>query len=89
VRWAVRSVVPERPDQRPLLGRITAPTLVVAGDEDATFPVAETRAMADRIPGARFAVIDGAAHLVALEVPERVNALIGEHLARVDRTSPE
>jgi 3-oxoadipate enol-lactonase len=83
VRWAVRSVVPERPDQRPLLGRIAAPTLVAAGEEDATFPVAETRAMADRIPGARFAVVDGAAHLLALEVPERVNTLIGEHLARV------
>lgn len=87
VRWAVRSVVPERPDQRPLLSRIVAPTLVVAGTEDATFPVAETRAMADRIPGARFEVIDGAAHLVALEAPERVNALIGEHLERAGRTA--
>lgn len=83
VRWAVRSVVPERPDQRPLLGRIEAPTLVVAGAEDATFPVAETRAMADLIPGARFVVIDGAAHLLALEVPERVNDLLADHLARV------
>lgn len=83
VRWAVRSVVPERPDQRPLLGRIAAPTLVIAGEEDATFPVAETRAMADGIPGARFTSLEGAAHLVALEVPERVNALIGEHLSRV------
>jgi 3-oxoadipate enol-lactonase len=88
VRWAVRSVVPERPDQRPLLSRITAPTLVIAGDEDATFPVAETREMADRIPGARFTVIDGAAHLVALEVPERVNALIGEHLDACSTSEP-
>jgi 3-oxoadipate enol-lactonase len=87
VRWAVQSVVPGRPDQRPLLGRITAPTLVIAGAEDATFPVAETREMADRIPGARFAVVDGAAHLLALEVPQRVNTLIGEHLARVDGTA--
>jgi 3-oxoadipate enol-lactonase len=89
VRWAVRSVVPERPDQRSLLGRITAPTLVIAGEEDATFPVAETHEMADRIPGARFTVIEGAAHLVALEVPERVNALIGEHVARAGAAPAE
>ena len=29
--WAVRSVVPDRPDQRALLGRVTTPVLVVAG----------------------------------------------------------
>ncbi len=83
VRWAVQSVVPDRPDQRPLLGGIRAPTLVIAGAEDATFPVAETRAMADLIAGAHFEVIENAAHLVALEMPERVNTLIGEHLARL------
>ena len=83
VRWAVKSVVPDRPDQRSLLARITAPTLVIAGSEDATFPVAETREMADLIPGARFVVIEDAAHLVALEVPDQVNTLIDEHLAAV------
>lgn len=81
VRWAVRSVVPDRPDQRPLLGRISAPTTVVAGREDATFPVQETREVADGIPGARFVVVEDAAHLVALEVPDRINAILTEHLA--------
>src|ERR1700729_3259398 len=52
--WAVRSVVPARPDQHALLSHITAPVLVVAGGEDATFPVAETRAMADSIPHSSF-----------------------------------
>ncbi len=36
--WAVKSVVPRRPDQRELLGRIRTPVLVVGGAEDATFP---------------------------------------------------
>jgi 3-oxoadipate enol-lactonase len=81
VRWAVQSVVPDRPDQRALLPRISAPVTVVAGAEDATFPVAETRVVSDGIPGARFVVIGGAAHLVALEVPEEVNHLIAAHLA--------
>ena len=78
--WAVRSVVPDRPDQRELFGRIRTPVLVVAGAEDATFPVAETRVMADAIPDSSFVVIDGAAHLAALEVPDQVNALVDEFL---------
>jgi 3-oxoadipate enol-lactonase len=80
VRWAVTSVVPHRPDQRALFASIRTPVLVVAGIEDTTFPVAETRAMADAIPGARFVVLDDAAHLAALEVPAEVNALIDDFL---------
>lgn len=80
--WAVRSVVPDRPDQREMFGRIRTPVLVVAGEEDATFPVPETRAMAEAIPGSRFVVIDGAAHLAALEVPDQVNALVDDFLAQ-------
>ena len=78
--FAVRSVVSLRPDNRELFGSITASTLVVAGREDATFPVDEVRAMADSIPGARFVVIEDAAHLVALEVPEVVNGLVDDFL---------
>ncbi|MCA2274264.1 alpha/beta fold hydrolase [Mycobacterium intracellulare] len=80
VRWAVRSVVSARPDQHALLARVTAPVLVVAGAEDATFPVAETRAMAESIPTASFTVLDGVAHLAALEDPARVNALLESFL---------
>lgn len=80
VRWAVRSVVSARPDQRALLARVTSPVLVVAGAEDATFPVAETRAMADSIPGSSFTVLDGVAHLAALEDPARVNELLDAFL---------
>lgn len=80
VRWAVRSVVSARPDQGALLARVTSPVLVVAGAEDSTFPVAETRAMADSIPGASFTVLDGVAHLAALEDPARVNELLDAFL---------
>lgn len=74
--WAVTSVVPRRPDQRALLAAVRTPVLVVAGAEDATFPVAETLEMAASIPGAATAVLDGVAHLAALENPRLVNALI-------------
>ncbi len=80
--WAVTSVVPRRPDQRALFSRVKAPVLVVAGAEDATFPLTETIAMADAIPGADVTVLDGVAHLAALENPRLVNTLIRDFLAR-------
>jgi 3-oxoadipate enol-lactonase len=79
--YAVTSVVPRRPDQRALFGTIRTPVLVVAGAEDATFPVTETEEMADSIPGARFVVLEQSAHLAALESPNEVNTLIDDFLA--------
>lgn len=84
VSFAVRSVVPDRPDQRLLLAQIDRPVLVVAGREDATFPVAETQAMADAIPDAEFWVVEDGAHLVALEVPHVVTPRVVDFLARHD-----
>lgn len=80
--WAVRSVVPLRPDQRGLLSKVRTPVLVVAGVEDATFPVPETMAMAEAIPDGAVAVLDGVAHLAALENPSLVNKLIGDFVSR-------
>ena len=80
VHWAIRSVVPERPDQLATLSTIGIPVLVVAGAEDATFPVSETQRMADAIPGARFEVLDGIAHLAGLEDPRRVADLVNKFL---------
>ncbi|WP_425545826.1 alpha/beta fold hydrolase [Aeromicrobium alkaliterrae] len=57
---------------------------MVAGREDATFPVAETQAMADAIPGAEMWVVEDGAHLVALELPEVVTPRIADFLARHD-----
>jgi 3-oxoadipate enol-lactonase len=79
--WAVHSVVPRRPDQRALLATVKTPVLVVAGVEDATFSVEETMAMAEAIPGAAVSVLEGVAHLAALEDPARINSLITEFLA--------
>lgn len=76
----VRSVVDLRPDRRELFDRIRTPVLVVAGREDATFPVPELEAMAAAIRGARLEIVEDAAHLVALEVPDRVNRVIEDFL---------
>ncbi|MEU7634000.1 alpha/beta hydrolase [Nocardia sp. NPDC049220] len=80
VSFAIRSVVPARVDQLELLATISAPVLVVAGIEDATFAVPETRAMANAIPGSTFQVLDGVAHLAALENPPLINALVADFL---------
>jgi 3-oxoadipate enol-lactonase len=58
------------------LGDIRARTLVIAGAKDAGTPVAMSQAIADHVPGARLAVIPGAAHLSAVEDPAAFNALV-------------
>jgi 3-oxoadipate enol-lactonase len=50
--------------------------------EDATFPLPETIAMAEAIPGAAIAVLEGVAHLAGLENPPLVNKLIEEFVFR-------
>jgi pimeloyl-ACP methyl ester carboxylesterase len=62
------------------LASITAPTLVVAGAHDPSTPPQQGEAIAHAIPGARFEIVD-AAHMANVEQPDRVTALIREHLA--------
>ncbi|MEU8798331.1 alpha/beta hydrolase [Spirillospora sp. NPDC048819] len=49
---------------RDRLGQITAPTLVLHGTEDRMFPIGHGRALADEIPGARFAAMEQTGHEV-------------------------
>jgi 3-oxoadipate enol-lactonase len=88
VSWAVKSVVPRRPDQRTLLGAIKTPVLVVGGVEDVTFPPREAIAMADAIPGSSVRVLDGVAHLAGLEDPPLVSALVEQFLFGDGESSP-
>lgn len=55
---------------------ITAPTLVLAGGRDSTSRPELCRAVADRIPGALFAVMDEAAHQPFQEIPDDWNARV-------------
>ena len=67
-------------DVRNELASIGVPTLVIAGAEDPTSPPADVETIADAVPNARFAVIDGAAHLANVERPDDFNRLLEEHL---------
>jgi pimeloyl-ACP methyl ester carboxylesterase len=53
------------------------------GSEDAVMPLANARALAERIPGARLVVFDGAGHLFFHEEPERTAAVLAEFAAEV------
>ena len=69
-----------RPDSTPMLSSIDVPTLIVVGSEDTLTPEAESRAMHERIPGSRLAVVAGAGHLASLERPAAFNHLLTEFL---------
>ena len=66
-----------RHDATGRLARIAAPTYVLAGGRDVICRPALGRAVADRIPGARFEVLEEEAHQPFQEIP-------GEWNARVD-----
>jgi pimeloyl-ACP methyl ester carboxylesterase len=66
------------------LGAIVVPTLVLAGGADLATPPALGRAVADRIPGAAFEVMEGEAHQPFQEVPDDWNARVDTFWKEVD-----
>ncbi|NVB42927.1 3-oxoadipate enol-lactonase [Pseudenhygromyxa sp. WMMC2535] len=69
-------------DLRGELGAITAPSLLIAGQADVSTPPECLHAAAEEIRQAQVEVeeIPGAGHLLNIEAPERVTALILAHL---------
>jgi 3-oxoadipate enol-lactonase len=72
-------------DLRDSLSTVRAPTLVISGREDPATPPEHGRVIADGIAGARFEVVDDAAHLANLQQPDLVTGLIERHLTDVPR----
>jgi 3-oxoadipate enol-lactonase len=66
-------------DQRADLSRITAPTLVVSGTEDAALPPEHQRMIAEGIPGARLLSLSPAAHLATIEQAQQVTDALIAH----------
>ena len=63
-------------DLTPELPAITAPTLVLAGEQDPATPPEHGRRIAGLIPGARFDTVAPAAHLATVERPDLTTAMI-------------
>ncbi|RJL24422.1 alpha/beta fold hydrolase [Bailinhaonella thermotolerans] len=67
-------------DLTPVLGRVAAPALVIAGTEDEVTGPEESEAIASAIPGARLALVPAAGHAVNQERPGPFNSLLKEFL---------
>lgn len=71
-----------RKDSRADLPHVAVPALVGVGAEDILTPPELAEEMAALIPGARLVRFAGSGHLPTMEVPETVNAALGEWLAQ-------
>ena len=70
-----------RADSLPLLGRISCPTLVLCGRQDALIPPDRHEEMAARISGSRLEIVEDCGHLSTMERPAETSAALGRWLA--------
>ena len=63
--------------------QIKAPTLVICGTQDDMTPLKYSHYLVDKISRARMVAIQGASHMVFLEMPHEVNTAIEEFIKRL------
>ena len=80
-RAALRALV--QFEQRAALPTITVPVLCLAAEHDRTAPPAVMERMAQKIPGARYACLAGAGHLLQYEQAQAFNAELEQFLKDV------
>jgi pimeloyl-ACP methyl ester carboxylesterase len=69
-----------RPDSRPFLRNIRCPTLLVCGQADGLTPPEHAQEMAVAMPHARLVTVAGAGHMLTMEQPAQVAALLMDWL---------
>jgi proline iminopeptidase len=69
-------------DIRTALARLTIPTLILVGKQDAILPLSHSEALAKAIPGARIMVFDHSGHFPFVEEPARFVAAIRAFLGQ-------
>jgi sigma-B regulation protein RsbQ len=67
-------------DIRPVLSRVSVPSLIIQSRDDALTPVETGRAMHAMLPGSTFTIIDSAGHLPHMSHPELTEAAIRTYL---------
>jgi pimeloyl-ACP methyl ester carboxylesterase len=72
-----------RPDARLHLPRVRCPTLVVTGLADVLTPPECAREIAALVPGAELHLLPGCGHMLTMEQPAAVNALLQDWLGRL------
>ena len=86
----VRAVISRggRPDLADdALTRVTAPTLLIWGEEDLRAPLPVAEDLREMIAGSTLTVVPGAGHLTAVEAPERFNAELRAFVGSIDSGS--
>jgi 3-oxoadipate enol-lactonase len=82
IPFALDAVIFERKTITDRIAKISAPSIVMVGNEDRATPPERSRTIAARIPGAELVEIPDAGHLSALEQPDLVNRRLLDFLAR-------
>lgn len=67
-------------DTLPRLGEICVPALCIAGELDKSSPPPIVKTIADAIPGARYAELNGAPHMLFMEQSDETARLVGNFL---------
>lgn len=70
-----------RPDRTDLLARFGGPLLIVAASDDNAFPLKIMRRLADAVPRARFEIVERSGHLLPMERPGALAAILNTWLA--------
>ncbi|WP_367847537.1 alpha/beta fold hydrolase [Rhodoferax sp. WC2427] len=73
----------DRPDARLHLGAVRCPTLVLCGDKDLLTPPKLSEEIASLVPGAELHLLPRCGHMLTMEQPDEVNAVLLDWLGRL------
>jgi 3-oxoadipate enol-lactonase len=82
----IDAILNTREDLVDQLSTITAPTMVIVGNQDILTPRGDSEEIAERIPNAELVVISGAAHGLMMEHSSTFNRILIEFLQRTELT---
>ena len=80
----INAILDTREDLVDQLSTITAPTMVIVGNQDILTPRGDSEEIAERIPNAELVVISGAAHGLMMEHSSTFNRILIEFLQRTE-----
>ena len=80
----IDAILNTREDLVDQLSTITAPTMIIVGNQDILTPRGDSEEIAERIPNAELVVISGAAHGLMMEHASTFNRILIEFLQRTE-----
>jgi pimeloyl-ACP methyl ester carboxylesterase len=83
-RLAIVEALRDRPDDRAVVATFPGPLLVVVGSDDELPSPADAHELASSAPNGRFALIEGAGHLVSVDNPAAFNEVLADFLKELE-----